>query len=112
MPIWDIFKKTQEEPVQKKVDPIVEQRRKEKFSTPLIYNEEKQVTEEKVVTQTKTTTQSQTPNKIVKPKTESVVNSGYRMSEIISPFYGRKEEPVASKTKQSTPKKTPKRKPI
>jgi len=36
----DIFKKTVSVPVEEKVDPIVEQRRKEKFSTPLIYGDE------------------------------------------------------------------------
>ena len=34
------FKKEEEEELFEKVDPVLEQRRKEKFSTPLIYNDE------------------------------------------------------------------------
>ena len=114
MPIWDIFKK-REEPVEKTVDPIVEQRRKEKFSTPFIYgNEENKVEKTNTITTNTTATSTTSANKkIVKPKSEiGTTSSGYRMSEIISPFYGRKEEPVAPKSKQTTPKKTQRRKSI
>ena len=41
------FKKEDEEELYEKVDPVLEQRRKEKFSTPLIYNDEVEENEPK-----------------------------------------------------------------
>ena len=68
----------EEEPV---VDPIVEQRRKEKFSTPLIYDEEeKEKVVEKKVTRTSSTV------KKVKVDQPTV----YNMTEIISPMMGKR----------------------
>ena len=101
MALKDLFKKTYTEPaVEQKVDPIVEQRRKEKFSQPLIYSEEfeepvgKTAKPKTQTTSSHTTTTTTTPStkktmKAAKPKVES----GYQMSEVISPIYGRREEP-------------------
>lgn len=64
------------------VDPLLEQRRKEKFSAPLIYSEEiaKEVKEEKK------------PSVIVpEKKPVTSMESNYRMSEIISPIDGIKK---------------------
>lgn len=80
----------EEEEVVHNVDPIVEQRRKEKFSAPLIYNEEPEVKEEKV-TEVKKTVEKKAP-----PKVETT----YKMSEIISPISGiKKSEEVKKPTK-------------
>ncbi|MDE6952940.1 MAG: hypothetical protein K2P09_03925 [Erysipelotrichales bacterium] len=77
------FAKEEEDEVFETVDPVLEQRRKEKFSTPLIYNDE--VEEEKKV---------EIKKEPVK-KTAPVTESTYRMSEIISPISGvtKKAEP-------------------
>lgn len=76
------FTRDEDEEVYETVDPVLEQRRKEKFSTPLIYNEdeEEKKEEEKVE-----------PVKKVEPKKTTLNESTYRMSEIISPITGVKE---------------------
>ena len=73
------------------VDPVVEQRRKEKFSTPLIYDEKPKVSESK---------------KIVEEEPKEI----YRMSEIISPMRGitKSKEPEKKVSKKT--KARPKRK--
>ncbi len=120
MALKDLFKKTYTEPaVEQKVDPIVEQRRKEKFSQPLIYSEEfeepvgKPAKPKTQTTSSHTTTTTTTPStkktmKVAKPKVES----GYQMSEVISPIYGRREEPKKAKPKTTTAKKKVSQKPI
>lgn len=74
----------EEDEVYEKVDPVLEQRRKEKFSTPLIYNDEEDVQEEKKVETKKTP---------VKKPQQTEMN--YQMSKIISPISGvqKKYEP-------------------
>jgi len=126
MALKDLLKRTMttvsvdEEPV----DPIIEQRRKEKFSTPMIYGDELEESIEKVekaikkttptsqtapVTNTTVTTKKTSPVRPVRPK----YDSGYQMSEVISPIYGRKEEPKLSKEKNvAQPKKKVVSKPI
>ena len=87
----------EEEPV---VDPIVEQRRKEKFSTPLIYDEEEK--EEKVVEKKV----AKTPSTVKKVKVDQP--TVYNMTEIISPMMGKKEthkEVVKPSTKKVKKKK-------
>ena len=75
------FRDTQEEEkVYDTVDPVVEQRRKEKFSTPLIYDEEVKVEEKKEVKPVK---------KEIKKE-----NKPYEMSQIISPIGGLKKSKV------------------
>lgn len=123
MAFKNIFKKTVSVPVEEKVDPIVEQRRKEKFSSPLIYGDEfdeKVEKLEKAIKSTPTPTATtapapaatqarRSPVKPVRPK----VDPTYQMSEVISPIYGRKEEPKTTRSKTNNPpKKKPVQKPI
>ena len=75
------FKKEEEEELFEKVDPVLEQRRKEKFSTPLIYNDE---------VETKKNIKKVEPKK-KEVKKSATAESTYRMSEIISPMTGLKE---------------------
>lgn len=70
----------EEEKVFETVDPVVEQRRKEKFSTPLIYDEEIETIEPKEVKPIK-----KEVKKEVKP---------YEMSQIISPIGGLKKSKI------------------
>lgn len=122
MALKDIFKKTVSVPIEEKVDPIIEQRRKEKFSTPLIYGDEFEEDIEKIgeaikATPTPSATTAPTPSSVTKrPATRTPrpkIEPSYQMSEVISPIYGRKEEPKTTKTKQATtPKKKPAQKPI
>ena len=78
------FKKEDEEELYEKVDPVLEQRRKEKFSTPLIYNDEVEENEPK---------QDIKKEDVKKKEIKKNVNieTNYRMSEIISPMMGLKE---------------------
>ena len=129
MALKDLLKRTmttvsvEEEPV----DPIIEQRRKEKFSTPMIYGDELEESIEKVEKAIKKSTPTSqtapitsTPTPSVTKKTTSPVrpmrpkyDSGYQMSEVISPIYGRKEEPKTTKEKTTAqPKKKVVSKPI
>lgn len=72
----------EEEEVFETVDPVLEQRRKEKFSTPLIYNEDE---EEQKVEEKKVEVKKPEPKKVV-------LDTNYRMTEIISPITGLKEK--------------------
>ena len=78
------------------VDPVIEQRRKEKFSEPMIYNEEKKV-EEKVPVVKKTVEPK-------KPKKQE-----YVMSQIISPMNGVQESKNPAPQKKPVIKKKIKR---
>ena len=73
------------------VDPVIEQRRKEKFSEPMIYNEEKKVEEQKVEVKVPVVKKKEEPKK---PKKQE-----YVMSQIISPMNGVQESnnPVPQK---------------
>lgn len=73
------------------VDPVIEQRRKEKFSEPMIYNEEKKVEEQKVEVRVPVVKKKEEPKK---PKKQE-----YVMSQIISPMNGVQESnnPVPQK---------------
>ncbi len=90
MGIRDFFNKLKgEEPIEERVDPVIEQRRKEKFSSPLIYNdevEEKDIKEEKKEPVKKEIVQ---PKKV---KVEVPTTQSYMMSEIISPMTGKTEK--------------------
>ncbi len=87
-----------EEPVYETMDPVLEQRRKEKFSTPLIYNDE-----DEVKTETKKESKKAGIKKTIPTETT------YRMSQIISPITGlketKKEEPKPVKPKVKKIKK-------
>lgn len=78
-------KEEDEEEVFETVDPVLEQRRKEKFSAPLIYSEEvaKDEKEEKE--------EKKTPVVPEKKTTLPTTEASYRMSEIISPIDGVKK---------------------
>lgn len=126
MALKDLLKRTiYTQPVNEEpVDPIIEQRRKEKFSTPMIYGNELEDSIEKVekaikkttptsttapITQTPTPTKKVSPVKPMRPK----YDSGYQMAEVISPIYGRKEEVKPAKDKSAVqPKRKVVSKPI
>lgn len=98
-----LFKKHEQDDDIFEVDPVVEQRRKEKFSTPLIYDEEfkKEVSEpdEKPAIKPKTKPKINETKPVVEEKPKSV----YQMSEVISPMNGiskRKEPEKNVKTKK------------
>ncbi|MEE0967155.1 MAG: hypothetical protein U0L85_08930 [Bacilli bacterium] len=87
----------EEEKVFDTVDPVVEQRRKEKFSAPLIYDEEVEIKIEKEV----------------KPEKKEIKkeNKPYEMSQIISPIGGLKKSKVDESIRpKPVPKKVKKRK--
>lgn len=90
------FGRDEEEEVFDTLDPVLEQRRKEKFSAPLIYNEVEEEKEEEV---------KKVPDKKPTPVSEAT----YRMSEIISPISGvtKRAEPEIKiqKPKKKKPKK-------
>ena len=104
-----LFKKHEQDDDIFEVDPVVEQRRKEKFSTPLIYDEEfkEEVSEaeEKPVAKPKAKSKTVETKQVVEEKPKPV----YQMSEVISPMNGitkRKEEEKTVKTKKTVkPKK-------
>lgn len=95
------MKEEEEEDVFETVDPVLEQRRKEKFSTPLIYNEDEEENKEDEKKKTKRVETKKT----LPPVTETT----YQMSEIISPISGIKErkkpEVSVSKPKKKKIKK-------
>lgn len=73
------FSKEEDDNVFETVDPVLEQRRKEKFSAPLIYNDE---------------IEEETKNEEIKKapiKKTQITEINYRMSEIISPISGVKK---------------------
>lgn len=89
----------EEEKVFENVDPVLEQRRKEKFSTPLIYDEEIKEEEKKPK-------EIRTVKKEVKKETIP-----YEMSQIISPIGGLKKSKVDESIRpKPAPKKLKKRK--
>lgn len=87
------FAKDEEDEVLETVDPVLEQRRKEKFSAPLIYNEDVEVEEKKEEVKKE-------PVKKIQP-----VETTYRMTEIISPISGVKKTIEPEKAKVKKPKK-------
>lgn len=99
------------------VDPVVEQRRKEKFSTPLIYDEEfseEMEAEKKVEKKTDRKVEKKVSNKIKKDipiQPEAPTKSGYQMMEVISPMRGI-TGCQAKKAEKAVPKKNKKRKPV
>ena len=93
------------------VDPVVEQRRKEKFSTPLIYDEEFKNEETEKPKETVKVKPVEKPKvseskKVIENEPEEI----YRMSEIISPMRGvtKSKEPEKKVSKKN--KVRPKRK--
>lgn len=115
----NFFKKANDEDIFETVDPIVEKRRNEKFSKPLIYDEEfkkeQEKSKEKKEETVKKEAPKETPKKNVKPsikKTEEpVTKKGYEMIDIISPMFGMKEEKKETEkvTKKPVKKKSKKK---
>ena len=100
----------EEDEMYETIDPVIEQIRKEKFSTPLIYNDEEtkvEEKEEKVFIEPKKEEKETIKKKTVisKPITDQV----YKMSEIISPMHGvqtkKKAEPKVITAKPRVQKK-------
>lgn len=89
-----------EKQVYETVDPVVEQRRKEKFSTPFM-NDEEIVKEERPVS-----TKKKEKKIDQKQKVEKKERPPYEMSQIISPILGLKQSKKITEVK---PKKTPKK---
>lgn len=106
-----LFKKHEEDDDIFEVDPVVEQRRKEKFSSPLIYDEEFQEDEEqenKVISKAK-------PKEKVKPAEKKVTAEQkpkmvYQMSEVISPMNGLTKKDLEEKPIKTVVAKPLKRK--
>lgn len=104
------FFKKDDEDIFETVDPIVEKRRNEKFSKPLIYDEEfeEKKQESKPI---KETVKSKTEKSESKPKPVEIETEkkAYEMMEVISPMFGLSEEKKDQKTVQSTKKKSVKK---
>ncbi len=88
------------------VDPVIEQRRIEKFSTPLIYDDEEVFEDDSDKTENLQETKNETEKKenktTVKKQTKKpLLDQPYVMSEIISPMHGVQEK------KKTTVKATP-----
>ena len=92
------FKKSNDDDIFETVDPIVEQRRNEKFSKPLIYDEEfkkEEVTKKSAGQQIPKETTSKNVKKVEKKvakKEETEVKKNYEMMDIISPMFGMHEK--------------------
>lgn len=99
------FFRKDDEDIFETVDPIVEQRRNEKFSKPLIYDEE---FEEK---KPKPKPKKETSKTEIKPKQVDieVEKKAYEMMEVISPMFGLAEEKTTKTKTQSAKKKTVKK---
>ena len=111
------FKKSNDDDIFETVDPIVEQRRNEKFSKPLIYDEEfkkEEVTKKSEGQQVPKETTSKNVKKVekkVEKKEEPEVKKNYEMMDIISPMFGMHEEKKETvKTVKKNSVKKPKKK--
>lgn len=87
-----------EEDVYDTIDPVLEQRRKEKFSVPLIYNDDENVEEIKKEVKKE-------EKKVEVKKKKTTVDDTYHMSEIISPMTGIKQTIKPEKKKSQQKKK-------
>lgn len=93
-----LFKKHEEDDDIFEVDPVVEQRRKEKFSSPLIYDEEFQKDEDQedeVVSKVKPKEKAKPVEK--KVTVEEKPKMVYQMSEVISPMNGLTKKDIEKK---------------
>ena len=99
------FKKNDDEDIFETVDPIVEKRRNEKFSKPLIYDEEfkeKDNNEEKENIQKEVKKPPKEDKKVVKKDVKPIAKiepekKSYEMMDVISPMFGLAED---KKTKE------------
>ena len=124
------FGKDEQEDVYETVDPVLEQRRKEKFSTPLIYNDDVEEKKEIIKEEIKKEPVKKTPSventyrmseiispmsgvkktfepeiKVTKPKKKRIKKANDELIPIISPFYGPSESVKETKKESLTPKK-------
>lgn len=83
------FFKKDDEDIFETVDPIVEQRRNEKFSKPLIYDEEFEEKKKEVKPKKEEPKEEKKETKIVNIEIEK---KGYEMMDVISPIFGLTEE--------------------
>ena len=112
------FKKSNDDDIFETVDPIVEQRRNEKFSKPLIYDEEfkkdESISKKNPTQQLSKETTSKNVNKTEK-KIEKVAEpetkKTYEMKDIISPMFGMHEDKkeTTKTVKKKAVKKTKKK---
>ena len=93
------FKKSNDDDIFETVDPIVEQRRNEKFSKPLIYDEEfkkEEVTKKSEGQQVPKETTSKNVKKVEKKVKKNSVKKPKKkdnsLVQVISPYYGNFEE--------------------
>lgn len=111
------FKKSNDDDIFETVDPIVEQRRNEKFSKPLIYDEEfkkEKVTKKSEGQQVPKETTSKNVKKVekkVEKKEEPEIKKNYEMMDIISPMFGMHEEKkeIVKTVKKNSVKKSKKK---
>ena len=107
------FKKNDDEDIFETVDPIVEKRRNEKFSKPLIYDEEFKDKENHEKKEEKRPLKEE--KKVVKkevkiaPKVDPE-KKAYEMMDVISPMFGLSEDKKTKETSKKTPVKTSKKK--
>lgn len=104
------FFKKDDEDIFETVDPIVEKRRNEKFSKPLIYDEEFEEKNQQSKPK-KETVKSKSEKTEAKPKPVEIETEkkAYEMMEVISPMFGLSEEKKDKNTTQSVKKKSTKR---
>ena len=89
------FKKSNDDDIFETVDPIVEQRRNEKFSKPLIYDEEfkkEKVTKKSEGQQVPKETTSKNVKKVKKNSVKKSKKKDNSLVQVISPYYGNFEE--------------------
>lgn len=106
-----LFKKHEEDDDIFEVDPVVEQRRKEKFSSPLIYDEEFQRDEnqeDEVIPKAKSKEKAKPVEK--KATVEEKPKMVYQMSEVISPMNGLTKKDIEKKPSKTVTAKPSKRK--
>lgn len=106
------FKRDDDEDIFETVDPIVEQRRNEKFSKPLIYDEEFEEKKKNEIKQKEVKPKKEEPQVLKKePKVVDVEieKKGYEMMDVISPIFGLAEDKNTKNTSKSTKKKTKKK---
>ena len=112
------FKKNDDEDIFETVDPIVEKRRNEKFSKPLIYDEElkeKDNHEEKENIQKEVKKPPKEDKKVVKKDVKPIAKiepekKSYEMMDVISPMFGLAEDKKTKETGKKIPAKVSKNK--
>ena len=111
----NFFKKANDEDIFETVDPIVEQRRNEKFSKPLIYDEEfkkEQEANKKKVEASKKEKAKEVPKKNIKqtaptekvnkkPPVKKSKKKDNSLIQVISPYYGNFEEKVVEEESEA-----------